>query len=157
MSKKKKSKKGKKKLIYKSKGIVKYGSDKYVFVALFLYTLFPYFLIPKLDHNDILMLCMIFPSTSLLALIGTVFMFRFCVKYDISERKIEYRFMFEKFKTIYFSDIKKIYKKSDQYTTFLVIQTDKQKIKVNLCSCNGSAELQLFLKRHLPKLFIDNY
>lgn len=152
----KKAKKCKKKTIYKSKGIVKYGSDKYVFAAIFIYTLFPYFMISKLDHNEIPKICMLFSIISISVLIPKIYFFGFCLKYDISERKIEYRFMFEKFKAIYFTDIKKIYKKSDPYTTFLVIQTDKRKLKVNLRSCNGSAELQLFLKRHLPKLFIDN-
>ncbi|MBE6856514.1 MAG: hypothetical protein E7500_03685 [Ruminococcus sp.] len=153
----KKSKKEKNKIIYKSKGIVKYGSDKYVFVAIFLYTLLPFFMIPKFDHNEIPEICILFSIISLPALVANLFMFGFCVKYDISERKLEYRFMFEKFKTIHFTDIRKIYKKSDPYTTFLVIQTDKRKLKINLSSCNGSAELKLFLKRHLPKLFIDNY
>ena len=149
--------KDKKKPIYKSKGIVKYGSDKYVFVVIFLYTLFPFFMISEFYHNEIPEICILFSVISLSALLTCLYFFGFCVKYDISEGKIEYRFMFEKFKTIHFTDIRRIYKKSDPYTTLLVIQTDKRKLKINLCSCNGSAELKLFLKRHLPKLFIDNY
>lgn len=151
-----KKNKNKKNIPYRSSGVVKYGSEsKYVLimVLIVLLILLSPFIIQLINgehiENEIfIMICLIL----LPCLIITTFCFRFCVKYDIKTREIQYRNFF-KFRTIHFRDIKKVYRKSDSRTTFLVIKTDRKKIGINMCACNGAREFSFFLKRHIPKAF----
>lgn len=144
MSKKKKSKK--KSIQYKSSGTVKYGSDKMAVAAV---CLFPVFcsIIVKNAMFILYSVPIFFPW-----IIFTLFVFRFCVKYDIIERKIYYRYFF-KFRSADFFDIQRIYKKSDGRTTFLIIKTNRRKIGINMRSCEGVRELEFFLRRHMIKKF----
>lgn len=148
-----KQKKNKKTVPYRSSGIVKYGSDKYAVMLILLYPL----IIPLVNKETFNIAVAVYAVCGFIYipwLVFTVFCFRFCVKYDIKTREIQYRNFF-KFRTIKFIDIKKVYRKSDGRTTFLIIQTYKRKIRINMRSCNGAREFSFFLKRHLPKVFED--
>lgn len=149
MSKHKKKKK--KNNIYRSSGTVKYGSDKYVTILIFCMPLI-LALINKTSFNIAVEVYAIGAFIYIPVLISVIFCFRFCIKYDIKTREIQYRNFF-KFRKIKFSDIRRIYRKSDGRTTFLIIKTDIKKIKINMHSCDGARELSFFLKRHLPKKF----
>lgn len=143
-----KHKKNKKTIPYKSAGTVKYGSDKYAVLMVLLYPVILHLINMKSSGTEFFLIYLIF----LPWLVFTVFCFRFCVKYDIKTRQIQYRNFF-KLRTINMADIKKVYRKSDGRTTFLIIKTDKKKIRINMRSCDGARELSFFLKRHLPKVF----
>ncbi len=140
MSKNKKHKR--KSVLYNSSGIVKYGSDKYVILIIVIYLSV---VLSKAMKYERIIGIFIIPL-----LIPVLFMFRFCVKYDLRQRKIYLRYFFS-FREINFSDIKKIYKKSDGVTTFLIIKTNKNKIHINMRSCKSAREFYFFLKRHIPK------
>lgn len=146
-----KHRKNKKTIPYKSSGIVKYGSDKYAVLFAMLFLVIMYLMVMKYLETKffIVYLFILLPWD-----ICTIYCFRFCVKYDIKTREIQYRNFF-KFRTIKFIDIKKVYRKSDGRTTFLIIKTNTKKIRINMCSCNGSREFSFFLKRHCPKVFED--
>lgn len=144
-----KHKKNKKTIPYRSSGIVKYGSDKYAVMLVLLYPVILHLINGKYIGNEIffIMYLIFFPWSAF-----TMFCFRFFVKYDIKTREIQYRNFF-KFRTIRFNDIKRVYRKSDGRTTFLIIKTDRCKIRINMRSCNGAREFSFFLKHHLPKVF----
>lgn len=141
--------KNKKKTIpYKSSGVVKYGADKYAVLSVLLYPVFLTLINIKDWKNEFFLTYVLFVPF----IIPTVYCFRFRLEYDLKTREIQYRNFF-KFRTIYLKDIKKVYRKSDGKTTFLIIKTDRKKIRINMRSCNGSRELSFFLKRHVPKKF----
>lgn len=146
-----KHKKNKKTIPYRSSGIVKYGSDKYAVMLILLYPL----IIPLVNKEPFNIAVAVYAVCGFIYvpwLAFTVYCFRFCVKYDIKTREIQYRNFF-KFRTIHLKDIKRVYRKSDGRTTFLIIQTNNHKIRINMRSCNGSREFSFFLKRHIPKVF----
>lgn len=145
------AKHNKKTVPYRSSGTVKYGSDKYAVMLILLYPL----IIPLVNKEPFNIVVEVYAVCAFIyipVLISVIFCFRFCVKYDVKTREIQYRKFF-KFRTIKFTDIKKIYRKSDGRTTFLILQTYKRRIRINMRSCNGSREFSFFLKRHLPKIF----
>jgi len=130
---------------------VRYGGDKYVILAVFLYTLVPFFIGIKCGEFETAFLPLLI--FSLPALTGTLFVFRFCVKIDLSKRELQYRYFFEDFKAVKFSEIEKIYIKPDPKTAYLIIVTQKRKIKINLRSCENAGILKMILKYHMPKKF----
>lgn len=138
----------KKTIPYKSSGVVKYGSDKYAVLMVMLYPVIMHIIERKNLPKEFFVLYLIFIPWLLI----TVFCFRFRVEYDIKTRSVRYRNFF-KFRTINLKDIKRVYRKSDGRTTFLIIRTDKKKISINMRSCNGARELSFFLKCHIPKVF----
>lgn len=143
-----KHKKNKKTIPYRSAGVVKYGSDKYAVLSVLLYPVFLTLINIKDWKNEYFLIYLLFVPF----IFPTLYCFRFRVEYDLKTREIRYRNFF-KFRTINLKDIKKVYRKSDGRTTFLIIKTNRKKIRINMCSCNDSRELSFFLKRHLPKIF----
>lgn len=143
-----KHKKNKKTIPYKSSGVVKYGSDKYAVLMVLLYPVIMHIIERKNLGTEFFVIYLIFIPF----IVPVLYCFRFCVKYDIKTREIQYRNFF-KFRTINLKDIKRIYRKSDGRTTFLIIKTNTKKIRINMCSCNGSREFSFFLKCHCPKVF----
>lgn len=146
-----KHKKNKRTVPYRSSGTVKYGSDKYAVMLILLYPL----IIPLVNKEPFNIAVAVYAVCGFIYipwLVFTIFCFRFCVKYDIKNREIQYRNFF-KFRTVKFNEIKRIYRKSDGRTTFLIIKTDRRKIRINMRSCNETREFSFFLKHHLPKKF----
>ncbi|MCM1507191.1 MAG: hypothetical protein NC177_08675 [Ruminococcus flavefaciens] len=143
-------KKNKKTIPYKSAGTVKYGADKYAVLMVLLYPVILYLINIKKLGTEFFLIYFILLPLFLPWLVFMVFCFRFSVKYDMNNRQIQYRNFF-KFRTINFGEIRKIYKKSDGRTTFLIIKTDKKKIRINMRSCNGAREFYFALKIYMPK------
>ena len=130
------------------RGVIRYGSDKFVIIAALIFVTIPsIMLLFQGEYTGfIFFTCICILPMS----IFTLFFFRFCVKYDAKERKIEYRRFF-KFRTVDFDDIERIYKKSDTKTIFLIIKAKGHKLGINMRSCTGTRELQFLLKSRLPK------
>lgn len=130
------------------RGIIRYGGDKFVILIVLIYATIPSII--ALFQGEYLGFAFCFCIFVLPMSIFTLFTFNFCVKYDAKERKIEYRRFF-RFRTIDFNDIKRIYKKSDTKTVFLIIKAKGHKLGINMRSCKGAEELQFLLKSYLPK------
>lgn len=132
------------------RGIIRYGEDKFVILIVLIFVTVPFIMaLFQGEYTGALAgLCICILPMSILML----FNFRFCVKYDARERKIEYRRFF-RFRTIDFNDIERIYKKSDTKTVFLIIKAKGHKVGINMRSCKGAGELQFLLKNRLPKKF----
>ncbi|MDE6520788.1 MAG: hypothetical protein K2K91_10105 [Ruminococcus sp.] len=130
------------------RGVVKYGEDKFVVLIVLIFVTIPF--IMALFQGEYMGFLVSFCICVLPMSIFTLFNFRFCVKYDARERKIEYRRFF-RFRIIDFNDIERIYKKSDTKTVFLIIKAKGHKVGINMRSCKGAGELQFLLKSRLPK------
>ncbi len=130
------------------RGVVKYGEDKFVLLIVLILVTLPFViaLFQGAYTGALAGFCICILPMS----IFMFFTFRFFVKYDVGERKIEYRFFF-RFRTIDFNDIERIYKKSDTKTVFLIIKAKGHKVGINMRSCKGARELQFLLKSRLPK------